>query len=60
MEKERRSKIRPVFRYPLFLIGLLIIVAGGILAIHFGAGTYVEVMVAVVGFAFLVLSVAPW
>ena len=60
MEKERRSKIRPILRYPLFLLGLLIIVVGGALAIHFGSGTNVEVGVAAIGFVCLLLSVTPW
>ena len=50
--------IRPIFRYPLFLLGLLIIIVGGVLAIHFGAGTDVEVGITVVGFLSLFLSVA--
>jgi len=58
MEKERRSGFRPIFRYPLFLLGLLIIVIGGFIAIDYRAGTDVDVAIAVVGFLFLFLSVA--
>jgi hypothetical protein len=58
MGKERRSGFRPIFRYPLFLVGLLIIVIGGFIGIDYRAGTDVDVAVAVVGFLFLFLSVA--
>jgi hypothetical protein len=58
MEREHKSMIRPILRYPLFLLGLLIIIVGGVLAIHFGAGTDVEVGITVVGFLSLLLSVA--
>jgi len=57
MEKERKPLVRPVVRYPLFLIGLLIIVVGGLLAVHFGASADVDLGIAGVGFLSLVLSV---
>ena len=58
MEREHKTMVRPVLRYPLFLVGLLILVVGGLLAVHFGAGTDAEVVIAAAGFLLLVFSVA--
>jgi hypothetical protein len=45
-------------RYPLFLLGLVILVIGELLARSAGVGVDGEAAVAVVGFLFLVLAVA--
>jgi hypothetical protein len=59
LEKEHKSIIRPIFRYPLFLLGLVIVVLGEVLSTHSGAGTDVELVVAAVGLLSMVLSIVP-
>jgi hypothetical protein len=45
-------------RYPLFLLGLLVIIFGNLGAHYLGMGIVVEEAVSVVGFLFLLVSVA--
>ena len=44
-------------RYPLFLVGLLIILLGGLGAMHYGATEDEIITLVVVGFAFLIGSI---
>jgi len=44
-------------RYPLFLLGLVILIIGELVALSSGAGAGVEALIAIVGFLFLVLAV---
>ena len=45
-------------RYPIFFIGLLIIIVGGVLALRLDAPLNTDVALAVVGFILLAISVA--
>jgi hypothetical protein len=54
-----RNIIPPSLRYPLFLIGLLILVGGEFLAFEYKAATAVVVLIAVVGFIFILVAVVP-
>jgi hypothetical protein len=45
------------FKYPLFLLGLFIIVAGGLGGIKLGLGTNQDVAIAVVGFVIMALGI---
>ena len=58
MEKEPKRRIPKVARFPIFLLGLSIILAGGLAVNALGVGTYAEVATSVVGFSLLVASVA--
>jgi hypothetical protein len=56
MEKDKTHRSR-VLRYPLFLIGLAVIVLGGIAGEFLKSSTNFFVVIAVVGFAFLTAAV---
>lgn len=57
MEREKKG-ISPAVRYPLFMVGLLILLVGELSAVSAHAGVDAEAAVAAVGYIFLVLSVA--
>jgi hypothetical protein len=58
MEKEPRHRVPKAARYPIFLLGLLIIILGELASLSYNAGTQMEAAVAGLGFFFLILSVA--
>jgi hypothetical protein len=45
------------FKYPLFFLGFLIIIAGGLGGIRLGLGIYEDVAIATVGFVILFLGI---
>lgn len=57
MEREPRNRIPKAARYPLFLVGLIILVFGGLGGIQVHASSEVDAAIAVVGVAFVLLSV---
>lgn len=58
MERHRESRFPQSLRYPFFLIGLVILIGGGFGALQVKqAPIALDIAVAVVGFAFLVLAV---
>ena len=59
MEKEPKHRLPKAARYPLFLIGLVIMIFGGLAAGYAHAPATTEAAFAAVGFVFLILSVAP-
>jgi hypothetical protein len=44
-------------KYPLFLLGLVVIIAGGLSAQHFAMPLFVDVATVVVGFVLLFLGI---
>ena len=58
MENERKARISPAARYPLYMIGLVVLILGELGAYYARAGVDAEAVIAVVGYLFLVLSVA--
>jgi hypothetical protein len=44
-------------RYPLFLVGLFIILVGGLGAVHYGGSEAEIIALVVIGFLFLISSV---
>jgi hypothetical protein len=59
MEKERKNLIPKAARYPLFLIGLLIIILGELGSGYVHAADTTEAGLAVIGFIFVIISVLP-
>jgi TRAP-type C4-dicarboxylate transport system permease large subunit len=57
LEKEHKNALPKAARYPLFLIGLVILILGGLAGIYAGVSAGTEAGVAAVGFVFLLLSV---
>jgi len=58
MERERKNRFPKGARYPLFILGLAIIIVGGVAAQFYGATVEVDLGLGIVGFLCLVLSVA--
>lgn len=58
LEKEPSHRVPKAARYPIFLVGLLIIILGELASVSYNAGTQTEAAVAALGFFFLLLSVA--
>lgn len=58
MEKEPKHPIPKAARYPLFVIGLVIMIFGGLAGVYAHAPDTTEAGLVAVGFVFLVLSVA--
>jgi hypothetical protein len=56
--EQKRSLLPSVARYPIFFLGLLILIVGGVLGIRLDAPSYAEVTLAVIGFILLAVSVA--
>jgi predicted anti-sigma-YlaC factor YlaD len=57
LEKEPRHAFPKAARYPLFLIGLAIIIFGGLAGVYVHAADTTEAGIAAVGFIILILSV---
>jgi hypothetical protein len=57
LEKEPKNRLPKAARYPLFLIGLVILIIGGLAGMQAGASATTDAAVAAVGFVFLMLSV---
>jgi small basic protein len=57
LERERKFHFPQALRYPFFLIGLVIMIAGGVGAIRASLPVSVDVTVAVVGFVFLIIAI---
>jgi hypothetical protein len=57
LEKEPRHAVPKVMRYPLFLVGLLILIVGGVGGVYAHVPDTTEAGFAAVGFVFLLLSV---
>ena len=55
--ERKKGLLPPGARYPLFLVGLLILIVGELGAVSSGASTDTEAGIAALGFLFLVLSV---
>ena len=58
LEKETKHRFRKAWKYPLFLLGLGILIFGELGAHSLGAASNVEAAIASVGLAVVVLSVA--
>ncbi len=56
--KEKKRLMPPEARYPLFLAGLLIIIAVGVVALRQNFSLTADLAIGTIGFIFLVLSVA--
>ncbi len=57
MEKERRFHFPQGLRYPFFLLGLVVMIAGGVGAIKTGLPVAADEIVATIGFVFLVIAI---
>ena len=57
MEKEPKNRLPKSARYPLFLVGLVILIFGGLVGMQMSAPAPEEAGIAIIGFAFVVLSV---
>jgi hypothetical protein len=57
MEKDPKYRVPKAARYPLFLVGLVIMIFGGLGAGYAHASDTVEAGFAAVGFVFVMLSV---
>lgn len=57
MEKEKKGMLPKAARYPLFLIGLIILIGGGLGGQMVNFSTTTDFIVGAVGFIFLMLSV---
>ena len=58
MEKEPKHRVPKVARYPLFMIGLVIMIFGGLAGVYANVPDTMEAGLVAVGFVFMVLSVA--
>jgi hypothetical protein len=58
LEKETRPRFRKAWKYPLFLLGLVILILGELGAYSTGAPANVEAAIGALGLAVLVLSIA--
>jgi hypothetical protein len=58
LEREKKARFPSAARYPLFLLGLLIIIVGELALLSFRASVDDEAGVGAVGFILVVLSVA--
>jgi hypothetical protein len=58
LEREARPRFKKAWKYPLFLLGLVILILGELGANSTGAPSSVEAVIGVVGLAVIVLSVA--
>ncbi|MGI0079933.1 MAG: hypothetical protein ACRECH_09945 [Nitrososphaerales archaeon] len=56
--KDRKNLMPSVARYPIFFLGLLIMIVGGLVAMQVGAPLSIEVVLASVGFVLVAISVA--
>lgn len=56
-ETRGRRFVPHVIKYPLFLLGLVIIIVGGVTGIKLGLGTTDEATIAVVGFVMMILGI---
>jgi hypothetical protein len=54
---EQRNFVRRSLKYPLFFLGLLIIVVGEIGAVRLGLSTNIEIVIAVAGFVIFLLGI---
>jgi len=57
LDREPKNRLPKAARYPLFLIGLLILIIGELSAQAAQAGVDAQAGIAILGLAFLVLSV---
>jgi hypothetical protein len=57
LDREPKNRLPKAARYPLFMVGLLILVFGELATYASHAGTDVGAGVALIGYAFLMLSV---
>jgi len=57
LERERRPLFRRAWKYPLFLLGLMILIVGELAAGSAGAPANEEAAIGALGLAVLVLSV---
>jgi hypothetical protein len=58
LERDSRPFLRKAWKYPLFLVGLLILVAGELLAHAAGAPPNDEAAIGALGLAVIVCSIA--
>ncbi len=56
--KERKSLIPPSARYPIFLVGLVVLIGVGVVGIRQNFSLEVETVIGVVGFLLLLISIA--
>jgi peptidoglycan/LPS O-acetylase OafA/YrhL len=57
LEAQRKFHFPQALRYPFFLIGLVIMIAGAFASTKSSVPTSIDVVIAVVGFAFLVIAI---
>jgi hypothetical protein len=57
LQKHGKRILPHDFKYPLFLIGLLLIVGGGLGGIKMGLGVYQDVAIAASGFVVMLLGI---
>lgn len=58
MEHEPKNSLPQAARYPLFMLGLIILLVGELAAYGGNAGVHAEAVIAVLACIFMVLSVA--
>jgi hypothetical protein len=58
LERELKPRFRKAWKYPLFLLGLVILILGELGANSMGAPSNIEAAIGAVGLAVIVLSVA--
>ncbi len=56
--EQKKNYMPAVLRYPIFFVGLLILIVGGVVALRLNAPLNTDVVLAVVGFILLAISVA--
>ena len=56
--ESRKERMPSMARYPIFFLGLLVLIVGGIVGIRVNAPVNVDLVVGIVGFLLLLLSVA--
>ncbi len=57
-QSEEKRMVSSALRYPFFLIGLAILVLGELVGFELKVSAASELVIAIVGFLFLILSVA--
>jgi hypothetical protein len=57
LEKETKKRMPKGARYPTFLLGLVVLIVGGLIAQMYGMPVTVDITIGLVGFILLLLSV---
>jgi len=56
-QKHGKRILNHDFKYPLFLLGLLVIIGGGVGSVKLGLGVYQDVAIVAVGFFVMFLGI---